>query len=89
MDSHSQLKVICFDCNLHFILCTERPETHHAKTLHCPECGQREGRFFLWLDVVSEPIFAVVPGATPIADVSEVITLPLGQLATSDKKKPN
>lgn len=69
IESHTQLKAKCLECGLHIIVCTERPETHTAKTLYCPECGQRNGQFMTWVETIPEPIYRVVPGnAKPTPD---------------------
>ena len=59
---YQQIKIKCFRCGLHFIVCTEDPGRHSAATIHCPECGQAEGEFVLWRENVPGFIFEAVPG---------------------------
>ncbi len=67
---HTQLKAKCLSCDLHFIVCTEYPDRHNAKSLYCPECGQHEGNFLTWASVVASPIRREVPGdARPTDDM--------------------
>ncbi len=70
-EKHTQLKVKCLTCNLHFILCTEHPERHNAKTLYCPECGHHAGEFATWTEVVAGPIYKQVPGNAKPAEMTE------------------
>jgi uncharacterized coiled-coil protein SlyX len=64
-----KVKAKCMRCSLHFIVCTDRPEDHSARTLTCPECGQRKGHFFVWQENPAEQfIFQSVPGATPLSE---------------------
>lgn len=64
-----KVKAKCMRCSLHFIVCTERPEEHSARTLSCPECGQRKGHFIIWKETPAEKlIFESVPGRTPLSE---------------------
>jgi hypothetical protein len=64
-----KVKAKCMRCSLHFIVCTERPETHSARTLTCPECGQHKGSFFVWKETPAEQfICQSVPGTTPLSE---------------------
>lgn len=67
-DKHVQLKAKCLKCNLHFLICTEHPETYSKETLFCPECGQHEGNFVTWSEVGPGPIYREVPGDAPLTD---------------------
>lgn len=61
------VKVKCLSCSLHFIICTWFPNQHSAKTMICPECGQRKGQFLVWKDIPTDKfIFESVPGTTPL-----------------------
>ena len=53
--------VKCMECSLHFNIYTWHPDKHNVKTVYCPECGQHDGKFFLWRRDVEEPIFMFVP----------------------------
>ena len=60
--SYTLVKAKCLRCSLHFIVCTEYPERHSARTLVCPECGQREGLYITWYQRMFGFIFQFVPG---------------------------
>lgn len=63
------VKAKCMRCSLHFVVCTELPEQHSARTLTCPECGQCKGNFFVWKESPAEQfIFQSVPGGTPLSE---------------------
>ncbi len=64
-----KVKAKCMRCSLHFVVCTHRPEDHSARTLTCPECGQRKGQFLVWKETPAEMfIFQSVPGGTPLSE---------------------
>lgn len=64
---YTRVKAKCGACSLHFIVCTLRPERHSAASLYCPECGQHDGEFLVWSEVVDRFIFRDVPGqAEPV-----------------------
>jgi ribosomal protein S27E len=67
---HVQVKVKCFSCNLHFIICTWHPENHTSDKLTCPECGQNKGAFTMWAEEVSAPICTVVPGRAQLTGIA-------------------
>ena len=67
---HTQLRMKCRDCGLHFTVHTWEPDKHSTKTMYCPECGQHEGKFVMWRLDVSDPIFAWVPGAADIVNIT-------------------
>lgn len=67
---HTQVKVKCLACSLHFVICTWHPERHTAEQLTCPECGQRCGHFALWAEEVSAPICTVVPGQARLTAIA-------------------
>lgn len=69
--SHQQIKVKCMNCGLHFIVCTHEPEKHGRLTMHCPECGQKKGKFIVWRENMKEPIFRFVPGEAALTDIQE------------------
>jgi len=59
---HTQIKVKCLKCGLHFIIFTWNKESHSLHTLYCPECGQHEGKFVIWQEDSNKQIFEFVPG---------------------------
>lgn len=65
--NHTQLKMKCLECGLHFVICTWYPEKHGVATAHCPECGQHDRRFIMWREESEDFIFQVVPGKAAIA----------------------
>ena len=67
---HTQLKIKCMGCGLHFIICTEEKGRHSNETIYCPECGQREGRYIMWSEEVHNPIYTVVPGTADLLGAS-------------------
>lgn len=67
---HTQVKCKCSRCQLHFIICTWTPDLHTPDKITCPECGQREGAFAVWVEEVSAPICTVVPGRATLAGIS-------------------
>jgi len=67
--TYTQLRMVCRACNLHFIVCTERPESHGLSTLYCPECGQHDARFIMYEATVPGFIFQSVPGNAEIKDI--------------------
>ena len=67
--TYTQLRMVCRTCNLHFIVCTERPESHGLSTLYCPECGQHDARFIMYEATVPGFIFQSVPGNAEIKDI--------------------
>ncbi len=85
-DNHTQLKAKCISCDLHFVVCTWYPEQHSTKTLHCPECGQNNGKFITWSEAVAEPICFMVPGqASMTPDILKGIgTIPVENIHVSD-----
>jgi hypothetical protein len=50
------------ECDLHFALYTQHPDQHQLSNLHCPECGQNSGRFYIWWQKLPGFIFQTVPG---------------------------
>ena len=67
--NYTQLRMVCRACNLHFIVCTERPESHGLSTMYCPECGQHDSRFIMYEATVPGFIFQSVPGEAEIKDI--------------------
>lgn len=89
---HTQLKAKCLECGLHFIVCTERPETHSAKTLYCPECGQRNGQYLTYTEAIQESIWKHVPGKAKLTSgmpFGEPTPLPLSSLKKGGPKRVN
>jgi rubredoxin len=66
--SYTQFRVKCLSCGLHFIICTDYPETQGSarRTWYCPECGQHRGNFMAWEAKVEGFIFQTVPGDAPV-----------------------
>ena len=58
MTTHTQLKIKCLRCKLHFVICTWKPEEHTIDTIHCPECNQfgKDSRFVIWQETLPIPI---------------------------------
>ena len=67
--NYTQLRMVCRACNLHFIVCTERPESHGLSTMYCPECGQHDARFIMYEATVPGFIFQSVPGDAEVKDI--------------------
>ena len=67
--NYTQLRLVCRACNLHFIVCTERPESHGLSTMYCPECGQHDARFIMYEATVPGFIFQSVPGEAEVKDI--------------------
>lgn len=62
-------KVKCLKCNLHFTIHSWHPDSHQARDLHCPECGQSDGAFVVWAQHKFGFIFQQVPGNASPWDV--------------------
>ena len=65
--------VKCMKCGLHFNVYTWYPDKHSRMSMHCPECGQNDGKFILWKSEIDEPIFTQVPynsDSTHIVDIA-------------------
>ncbi|NOI75331.1 HNH endonuclease [Vibrio coralliilyticus] len=60
-ETYVEKKVKCAHCGLHFILCTWYMDRHNTSNIHCPECGQSDGDFFVWAEVKFGFIFEAVP----------------------------
>lgn len=65
----TRIAVKCLLCSLHFNLYTWHPERHNTKTIHCPECGQQQGTYVLWVQEDVGQIFQHVPGAANLQSV--------------------
>ena len=70
---YRQIKAKCLDCGLHFVICTEHPDQHGAKTIYCPECGQHDGNYVVWHERVSGRPRCYGCGSTRLELVSEFI----------------
>lgn len=62
--TYARIKAKCLNCSLHFVLCSQRPECHNQMSLYCPECGQHEGQFMVWIERVAGVIAQEVPGTS-------------------------
>ncbi len=60
------VKAKCLACGLHLVLCTDRPDEHRRRSLHCPECGQAAGAFVVWLEEAAGFIWQMVPGGAAL-----------------------
>ncbi len=60
--SYTRIKAKCLNCSLHFVLCSWYPQRHGASSLYCPECGQHEGQFMVWSELVQGAVAQEVPG---------------------------
>jgi len=65
-------KVKCLKCSLHFTIHSWNADLHHAKDLHCPECGQSEGVFVVWAQQRFGFIFQQVPGNASLWDIGNL-----------------
>ncbi|MCD8560340.1 MAG: HNH endonuclease [Shewanella xiamenensis] len=65
-------KVKCLKCSLHFTIHSWNPDSHRAKDLHCPECGQSEGVFVVWAQQRFGFIFQQVPGNASPWDIGDL-----------------
>ncbi|MDL5024697.1 HNH endonuclease [Bacillus velezensis] len=70
--TYTQKKVKCFECGLHFIICTWNKDTHNSSTIHCPECGQNNGHFLVWSQQKFGFIFQDVPGNANVYEVGRL-----------------
>jgi len=72
MQGHTQLKVKCLSCSLHFIILTWHPEQHATTTIHCPECGRQgvDACFIIWSEPSTKQIYEVVPGSSQMTGMS-------------------
>lgn len=61
-------KVKCLKCSLHFTIYSWNSNSHRAKDLHCPECGQADGAFLVWRQQKFGFIFNQVPGNASLWD---------------------
>lgn len=66
---HTQLKIKCRKCGLHFIIATWHPENHTRKDIICPECGQKEGLYAIFSEEVALNICEVVPGTAKLKEL--------------------
>ena len=55
-------KIQCDDCSLHFTILIWHLHKHKRGNLHCPECGQNAGRFYISVQREAGFIFQSVPG---------------------------
>lgn len=69
MSNHTQVKLKCMKCGLHFVICTWHPERHSSGDAYCPECGQQDGSFLMWHEESEKHIFQVVPGEAVFAGI--------------------
>lgn len=76
--SHMQYKIKCFNCGLHYLVCTwddqpgedgemialtDKAWPHvHNKGGFCPECGHVGGKKLIWMGAEPTNIFEVIPG---------------------------
>ena len=80
--SYTQYRIKCGACGLHFIICTDYPESHATTTMYCPECGQHDGKFMVWQCEVEGFIFQAVPGST--ASLININGNPIPQMTQED-----
>ena len=82
--TYTQYRIKCGPCGLHFIICTDYPESHATTTMYCPECGQHDGKFMVWQCEVEGFIFQAVPGLAPLININGN---PIPQLTPEDIEK--
>jgi hypothetical protein len=70
MNEHTQLRIKCRVCGLHFVVFTWEPEERLAAGFFCPECGQFEQRYVIWRIEVPGMINDWVPGAAPLMGIT-------------------
>ena len=61
-------KIKCLQCQLHFMICTWEGDRHNASNIFCPECGQHQGHFIIWVQKQLGFIFQQVPGRAAVYD---------------------
>lgn len=67
VEDHTQIKVKCLECALHFTIFSWYPDRHNCGSIHCPECGQHDGQYLIWHEDGNGFIFQNVPGdAVPV-----------------------
>lgn len=74
VEDHTQIKVKCMECSLHFTVFTWTPKNHNCRTLHCPECGQHNGHFIIWHEPGRGFICQNVPGKAQIVQMQPRLT---------------
>ncbi len=65
---YQQVKAVCQNCGVHFLVATWFEKRHSAKTLFCPECGIR-GKKIVWVETVSGFIFQTIPGKAELVEM--------------------
>jgi hypothetical protein len=60
--SYFAKKFECLECHLHFAVFTWYGDKHRKSNIHCPECGQNSGKFYIWWQKEPGFIFETVPG---------------------------
>ena len=58
-DSTKLIKCKCMKCGLHFTAFSWQDDW---RPNFCPECGQKDKAFMIWLDHSEKEIFQFVPG---------------------------
>ena len=71
VDDHTQVKVKCLECGLHYALYSWSPDAHKSETLYCPECGQHHGNFMVWHEPGKGFIFQNVPGEAELSEIGK------------------
>ncbi|MFD4820874.1 HNH endonuclease signature motif containing protein [Peribacillus butanolivorans] len=66
--TYTQKKIKCLECGLHYIICTWEKDKHDSSTVHCPECGQKNGNFLVWTQQKLGFIYQEVPGNAMLYD---------------------
>ena len=69
---HTQIKVKCIDCGLHFVICTWNRDQWikiPPRKIYCPECGKND-RQLIWSEDSQQEINNVVPGNALLCGLS-------------------
>ncbi len=72
--SYRQVKAVCQNCGVHFLVATWFDNRHSAKTLFCPECGIR-GKKIVWAETVQGFIFQTIPGKAKLVEMKNDTTV--------------
>ena len=69
IDTYTQLKYRCMDCDTRFIICTENPELWSSNSTTCPDCSTI-GNFIVWRELKDGEIINDVPGEGELISIS-------------------
>jgi len=69
LETYTQLKYKCLNCDTRFIICTNTPELWSSNTTTCPDCSVI-GNFIVWRETKDGEIIKAVPGDADLISVS-------------------